>query len=330
MKKVIIFNIFVVSSLFLALELSLRFFFKINPQGISEGIINTEISKVRFNNENVVEGKIFGERVFTDKNGFRITEKKSGESNNNQDIYFVGGSVTFGSGIKQSKTFSGILDDRFKNLNIHNSSVMGSNLKNNYSILKTKVKKEKLKKVFINFSFDDIENIQIVNIKKDNTNSLKKTSLVEKLKNIKFFKNINHFMRSKSVIYVWIKGTLFNSGKHYYQNALNSFESNEDLNQMKLVLDRIHKMNQDLENKISFIIIPYHEQIQDSNCSFQDAGEKIIINELKKRNFDIINFKPVFCNDKDRKDLFLKLDPSHLSEIGHRKVADYLETKLIK
>ena len=40
---------------------------------------------------------------------------------------------------------------------------MGSDLKNNYLILEKISKKDKIKKVFINFSFDDVENVKIEN-----------------------------------------------------------------------------------------------------------------------------------------------------------------------
>ena len=59
-----------------------------------------------------------------------------------KNIYFIGGSVTFGSGVEQKNTFSGILNKKFENYNIINSSVIGSNLINNLKILNQIEKKK--------------------------------------------------------------------------------------------------------------------------------------------------------------------------------------------
>ena len=44
--------------------------------------------------------------------------------------------------VDQSETFSGILEENHKNINIHNASVMGSNIENNFYIIKNKIKKK--------------------------------------------------------------------------------------------------------------------------------------------------------------------------------------------
>ncbi len=148
MRKIIFINLLVVSFIFIVLEISLRFIFDLKPLGIEDGIINDSNQKIRFNYSNIEGKKIFGTKVFTDLNGFRVSKNQTVKNENINKIFFIGGSVTFGSGVKQESTFSGILNSELSNYNIINASVMGSDLKNNYLILKKNIKKNNVKKIF--------------------------------------------------------------------------------------------------------------------------------------------------------------------------------------
>ena len=129
MKKVIIINLSIIFLIIMATETTLRIFLDITPQGISKGIIDENSSEPRFNYKKINKGKVFGQKVYTDEDGFRISKDHNNRVNqNNRNIYFVGGSVTFGSGVKQSETFSGLLNRQLGEFNIYNASVTGSNL----------------------------------------------------------------------------------------------------------------------------------------------------------------------------------------------------------
>ena len=155
MKKIILINIISIVSIFLFIEFSIRILSNITVHGIAEGIIDESI-KPKFNFPNVPGYKVFGKKVFTDDKGFRIVENKLNTNKSLKKIYFIGGSVTFGSGVKQEDTFSGLFGEKNKNLDVHNASVIGSNLSNNSDILKSKIKTSNLEKVYINLSLDDI------------------------------------------------------------------------------------------------------------------------------------------------------------------------------
>ncbi len=326
MKKIVFYNTLILFLIIFTFEILLRFFFDITPQGLSKGIINEQSSKPRFNYSNIKEGKVFGKKIFTDKNGFRINKKEKLQNYDNENIYFVGGSVTFGSGVDQSETFSGILGKRLKNFNIFNASVIGSNLENNYYILKNKIPKENLKKIYINFSLDDILFQEIVQAEEN----LKKIdeSLLNKFKNNKFFLKLNAFIRSKSVIYVWIKGFIFNAEQGYYVHANETYKNPQNINLLKKKLDMIKNYNDDLNNKITFLIIPYSYQIKKNNCKSEDLSEKIIKKELSERKFKFFLIKNIFCENDKKNKIFLSQDPSHLTGYGHQIIADYIEQDL--
>ena len=147
--------------------------------------------------------------------------------------------------------------------------------------------------------------------------------LLEKFKELNFLNKINYYLRSRSVIYVFIKGYIFNTREYYYQNALVSYTNSSNLNIMEKVLKDIQRLNKN--NNIIFLKIPYYSQISDNRCKSNDLGEIKIIKNLKNFNFQIIDFKPIFCEYKKKEKIFLKLDGSHLSEFGHKIVAKNLE-----
>ena len=329
MKKIIFYNILILIILFLSFEIILRLFFDITPQGISKGIIDNESAKPRFQRPNLEKGKIFGKNIYTDENGFRISKKQAlykKKNENNENIYFVGGSVTLGSGVDQSETFSGILEENHKNINIHNASVMGSNIENNFYIIKNKIKKQKLKKIYVNFSLDDIsssENIFKIN-EAENFENENKKDIIYKLKHIPIVAKINIFFRSKSVIHTWIKGFIFDAELRYYTYELNMFKNPENINFLKKNMDLIKELNEEMDNKITFLVIPYRHQVNTSNCKMQDLAETIIERELLDRNFKFLKIKNLFCKDIKKNKIFLSQDPSHLSRHGHKILANYL------
>ena len=331
MKKILLINIIIVISIFAFIEIIIRITTNITPQGLSKGIINTSLDPV-FNYPNINGKKVFGQKVFTDSLGYRI-QKKDQKKINSSFIYFIGGSVTFGSGVKQEDTFSGVLNKKISNYNIVNSGVIGSNLINNFKIL-NKTKKKKLKKIYINFSLDDLAGLDQLIEKETNEEDKenfaeKNPNLVSKLKENKIFLKINKFIRSKSVTYVWLKGLFLNSQKGYYDHALSSFKNEENLKGLEDILLKISNLNsKELNNKIQFLIIPYSYQINDENCNRKDYAENVINKYFSKAKVELIKFKEVFCGIENKNKIYLKFDPSHLSPYGHKIIANFLEGKI--
>ncbi len=328
MKKVLFINFLVFITILFLIEFFIRVSFDITPQGLSKGII--DISKnPKFNFPNISSKKVFGKKVYTDENGFRISNNLIKKDDRLENIFFVGGSVTFGSGVTQSNTFSGILEKELSKHKIFNASVIGSNIENNLQIIDKKINSKNLKYIFVNFSLDDIENLN--NLKKNNSLNLKKnknSSFIERMKKNKFLIYINNFIRSKSVTYVFMKGIFLNSNERYYQYALNSYnESN--INALSLIMKKYSKKNKKLNNKIIFLMIPYSFQIKDENCNKNDLAETTIENEIINSDLKLIKFKEKFCNDDKKNQIFLKYDPSHLSEYGHTLVAKILKNEIM-
>jgi hypothetical protein len=329
MKKIILINSAIVISVIILLEISVKILFDVQVQGVSSNIINEDSVYPRFNNKNISNGKVFGKEVFTNNDGYRTNKFLNKKNKNNiPEVYFIGGSVTFGMGVDQKDSFSGILNHDNSSLSIFNSSTIGSNLENNYYILKNKIKKNNLKNVFINFSLDDIRSTDLINF--ENTKHLEKNKgTLNALKNITLFREINKIIRNKSRTYVLFKNYFFNAKERYYVEALNLYDEKKNLINMKNYLDKIQEIDKKIENKIVFMIIPYSNQILQKNCKNYDKAETLIKNELERRNFKYINFKKEFCSVKNSQKYFLSFDPSHLSKNGHSLIAKIIKEKFL-
>jgi hypothetical protein len=333
MKKIFFVNISLLLIIFLLFEISLRLFTNITPQGVSRGIIDQSANPI-FNFPNVNGKKVFGEKVFTNNKGFRINQTNKTENLNKfEEIYFVGGSTTFGNGVLQKNTFSGILKENLDKINVFNSSVIGSNLDNNLLIIKKKIKKKNLKNIFVNFSIDDLSGFEIIedianDDDKKEIDNFQKSSLISKLKKNFILDYINKSLRSKTVTFVWLKGLFLKPEERYYKYALSNFNNKEKVLYLDRTLKQYAKQNFILNNKIIFLIIPFSNQINNENCKKTDLSEKIIENKLSKYKFRYIKFKNIFCKDLKKNEIFLKYDYSHLSIYGHTIVANTLKREI--
>tara|TARA_X000000950_G_scaffold284416_1_gene387475 strand:+ start:719 stop:1693 length:975 start_codon:yes stop_codon:yes gene_type:complete len=323
MKKVILINMLVIFLIIITGEVLLRVFGNITIHGISKGIINYKDKPV-FNYPNISNKKAFGKIIYTDSNGFRISNINQ-KKRNKKNIYFVGGSVTFGKGVEQENTFTGILNSQIREYNIINAGVVGSNLENNIKIIKKKIEKKNLENIFINFSLDDLVSIDdMIAFEKKKSN--KKFSFYEKIKKNSFIIYINNFIRTKSIIYITLKGYFFKTDEVYYQQAINLYKSENNLKFLEKLIEDISELENN--SKIVFIMIPYNYQIRKGNCKQDDLAEKEIVKAMANKNIKLIRLKKNFCEDKNPDKIFFSFDPAHLSNYGHKLVAKILMMRL--
>ena len=323
MKRILLLNVtFIIVILFLA-ELIVRFFFDFHTQGISKNLVIND-KNLRFNNPNLINGEAFGEKIFTDKNGFRVL-KRNIKNNKKVDILFIGGSVTFGPAVNAEKTFVEQLNNN-TNLNVVNASVFGSNLKNNYNIFKKFGLNKNIKKIFISFSIDDID---IPNEKQKKTRlAISNKTIVGKIKSIDFIYDLNIWFRSKSALYTWSKGVIFDPQDINYNHDLALYEDVDRLKKMEILLKEISIKHPNLKKNIYFFHIPYEVRVRKKNCYKDDLAEKIVKNYFKKYNFNFIELKNKICKRKNSKKLFLRNDYAHLSIKGHQVIYEELKKYL--
>ena len=320
-KKVFLINFLIIIILILAIELTLRVVFSYKVQGISKNLINTSLD-YKSHHANLNGVSAFGHKIYTDENGFRIPKNKV-INKNKKEILFIGGSVTFGAGIKAENTFVEKLDSMSNN-NLKNVGIFGADLENHLKIINNFYSKTKTKKIFINLSLDDITEISA---KKNLEKEQYQKSLFLKLKTTPIFKILNKFLRSKSVTYVYVKNFLLDPQINYYLYDLNLYKDEAAIKKLNSNIKNIKNII-DENTKLYFYSIPYAAQVRKENCYKKDIAEIAFADISKKNNLNYLPLKNNFCKFSDPAKLFIIQDPAHLTEKGHNLVFELLSPYL--
>ena len=126
MKKVILINLFLIVVILVVLESIVRFFGLVGLQGYDKDAFFSE-NNITFSKPNRTF-KVFGKKVQTDQNGFRIPLDNFTYDKKENFILVLGDSVTFGVGVEEKNSYIGILRQKFKKNNILNAAIFGHNL----------------------------------------------------------------------------------------------------------------------------------------------------------------------------------------------------------
>ena len=319
MKKVFIINLGIIFFILISLEFVANFFKLSDLRGIEKGLINTNHPIHKMIPES--SGIQFGKRIFNDKYGFRSPHENYKYNNNNDSVFIIGDSVTFGNGVEENKIFIGKLRNEFENINFYNTAVPGYNIKHFKYNLKEIDNFKNIKKIFYFITFNDVYGGKSI-VQLNKNESIKKSFFF--LNNI--FNKINTFLRNKSYLYRLVLGILTDPSKRYFKNIL-TFYQNQNLDEFKDYLSILKNktLKNDIELKI--IILPYEYQTRmciEKNLLPQEKVANIIVN-LK---MDFFDFTKEFCKIKKPKDLFLKFDPMHLSPQGHNLVFNLIKNKI--
>ena len=314
MKKILAINISFIFVILIFLEFIVKYFELSNLKGIEKGLINTEnqIHKMVPNSS----GILYNKKVFIDKNGFRVPSKFFPYSKDNNSIFIIGDSTTFGNGIKEENTFVGKLRTNFKNLNFLNSSVPGYNLRHYRHNIKIMNEFDNIIKVFYFITLNDI---------------YQKKSVKEFNNKKKFFFNIdlvnklNIYLRDKSYLFTYIVGITTDPSKRYFRNILN-FYKDKDISEFDNYLNMLKAQSLKENIDLKIIILPYEYQTR--KCEDDDLiPQKKIKKILQNLTIDFSDYTDYFCNFDKPKKLFYKFDPMHLSYEGHSLVYNLLKDK---
>ena len=310
MKKIILLNLVILFFFIIFLEILANLF------NLSQ-LLGTESKLIeRRNNSHYLvpgsTGKIFNTKVYIDNNGFRVPSlnyKYTGI----KDVYIIGDSVAFGSGVKEEKTFVGLLRKRFNNINFYNSSVPGYQINNHIDNLGKAKDFKKIDQLIYFFTLNDVYSSTNVQQRRAD----RKSKLFDK----KIFGKVNSYLRNKSHLYLYIKGIASDPSKRWFF-ALDSFYKEKDISFIKEEFKKIKNFSIANNSNLIIFLLPYEYQTR--HCDNKDfLPQKKIINTLKKVEVKFIDYTQNFCDNKD-KDNFLKFDPMHLSINGHKKVYNLL------
>ena len=328
MRKIILINIIVSIFILIFLELIANFFKISNLMGIEPGLIGNYKNNIHRMIPNS-SGIHFGQKIFIDSNGYRVPYKDYRYNNSNNSVSIIGDSTAFGNGVREENTFVGRLRKNSINWNFYNTSVPGYQIRHFKENLETIDNINNIKKVFYFITLNDIfDSSNIVDLGKKTKNIVTETQnkKVDFLKNIKIINELNAFLRSKSYLYMYIKGIATDPSKRYFKNILIRYSKN-DLEEMNVFLNQLREKTIKKNIKLKVFILPY--EFQTRNCNKrnllpQDKLNNILLN-LK---IDFVDYTLDFCNYKNPKSLFYKFDPMHLSKKGHLFVFNLVKNEM--
>ena len=324
MKKIIFINFFIVLILILSLEIIIRFLNIVGLQGYEKEAFYFENGIIFSKPNNTF--KVFGKKSKTDKNGFRIPLKNFSYKNEKNSILILGDSVTFGVGVKEKNTFIGILRNNLQDYNLYNTAIFGHNIESYLYILKKNHKKFKneMNEVVIFLCLNDLVPYQGAVFKKKEKEKKEIDNFEKKIVKNTFALKLNNFLRERSSLFVLLKGFLTNPIERYYNHTKVLYDNEKNLKGFeKFVIDIDEFMSKN-DLKYRYVLLPYAYQVR-NNCKKKFLKPQEIIKEiLNKKNLNLRDYTSEFCKTPNNNDLFLKYDPVHLSNYGHRFVSELL------
>lgn len=324
MKKVILFNLFLIVVILVVLESLVRFFGLTGLQGYDKDAFLSE-NNITFSKPNRTF-KVFGKKVQTDQNGFRIPLDNFTYNKKENYILVLGDSVTFGVGVEEKNSYIGILRQKFKKKNILNAAIFGHNLQSYFYIIKKNNKdfKNKIDKVIIFLSLNDIVPYQGVIFKKNLNQDTINKSFFESYQKNKFFIKLNVVLREKSSLFVLLKGLFTKPIKRHYDYMNVLYDSENNLKEFEKYINQITNFSKKNNLNLEFVLLPYAYQVI-NNCKEDLLTPQFeIIKIFSKLNLDLKNYTNEFCETPNKNDLFLKYDPVHLSNYGHKQLSNLL------
>ena len=323
MKKIIFFNLIIITTVIFFLEIISNFFKFSNLKGIESGLIITSDNEHKMKPNR--SGIIFGQKIFTDKYGFRVPSQNFEYEENNKSVLIIGDSTTFGNGIAENQTFIGKLRTNYTYLNIYNSAVPGHNIRHFQKNINIVDNFDKIDKVFYFVTLNDIyggESIDDLSKKNKKTYNHEDISL----KKFKIFSKLNAYLNSKSYLYLFFKGIATDPSSRYFMSIKKTYEKSDLVNVKNYITSLDEKMKKG-KIQLKIFILPY--EFQTRSCSSDNLiPQKKITKILKDLNLKYYDFTQFFCKYPKPKDLFLKYDPMHLSEIGHELIFNLVKNEI--
>lgn len=322
MKKIIFINFFIVLILILSLEIIIRFLNIVGLQGYEKEAFYFENGIIFSKPNNTF--KVFGKKSKTDKNGFRIPLNNFSYKNEKKSILILGDSVTFGVGVKEKNTFIGILRNNLQDNNLYNTAIFGHNIESYSYILKKNHKKFKneINEVVIFLCLNDLVPYQGAVFKKKEKNEI--NNFQKNIVKNTFAVKLNVFLRERSSLFVLLKGFLTNPIERHYNYMKVLYDNKKNLIGFEKFVNEIDGFMNKNNLKYRYVLLPYAHQVR-NNCKKNLLKPQEIIKDiLNKKNLNLIDYTSEFCKIPNNNDLFLKYDPVHLSNYGHRFVSDLL------
>ena len=207
---------------------------------------------------------------------------------------------------------------------MYNTAIFGHNIESYSYILKKNHKKFKneINEVVIFLCLNDLVPYQGAVFKKEEKNEI--NNFQKNIVKNTFAVKLNVFFRERSSLFVLLKGFLTNPIERHYNYMKILYDNEKNLMGFEKFVNEIDGFMNKNNLKYRYVLLPYAHQVR-NNCKKNLLKPQEIIKEiLNKKNLNLIDYTSEFCKIPNNNDLFLKYDPVHLSNYGHRFVSDLL------
>lgn len=325
--KVIGLNVLVLFAMLGALEISARLFTRLLFIGNSSNLF--DVAEPQYvKNCKSCEAVSFNQTVILNQFGHRAPSRYDTALNSvNPVIAIIGDSVTFGPGVKYANTFASSLEKSFPDLNFQNTSVIGHSLEQHLITAKKLVGQNKRpEKIYLVYCLNDLSSASTSEIAALSIVNKAKNDWASKINSTSIGSNINHFLRDKSKLYLFIKGEITNPAKRHFYSDLGLY-TQQDFQERAKNLTVISTILS--KNNIPFkvLIMPYSYQLESSNENVL-LPQKLLKDYLVKNNINYFDAYHEFAKPQNSNKLFLPYDPMHLSEEGHKILASIIKRDL--
>lgn len=301
-------------------ELYCRLFTRINFLDNSRGLFTYGRYGNSYGNTPNFEGISFGEKFYTDENGFRIDPGfKSPASSDSPAILILGDSVAFAPALADDKTIAGILRREIPETRIYNAAVIGYDTFDYLNAARSITQqKPEIKTVLLFFCLNDVSDASAQAIRSQNAQGPADESASQSIP-----RRLNDYLRSRSKLFLWLKNALIDTQMVHFRNDLASYQRGE-----KNVHDALQPIV-DLKNELAaksislkVFVMPYEAQLRPNpEPGFFDP-QQLIKSFLDRHGVNVIDTTPEFREVSNPNRLFLYGDPMHLSEEGTRLAAN--------
>lgn len=250
-------------------------------------------------------GTVWGKSFSTDEFGCRKARKRNYSSG--FKWLFIGDSVTEGVGVDDTSTF---VPSQISGNDVYNYSLIGYSTADYVNVLNTLLPTDTtIGRVTIVYCLNDV----YANTSKSNLPSISKPGLIGEL---------NEWMQLHLASYKLLKWWWMGETDRYYRYD-EQFYTKENPMFNKAMLDIKHCSKICNQRNIYFqlLVLPYRSQLTDIK---RNEPQRLISQFCKQNDIKMYDATSWLASSPQPSKLYLYADEIHFSELGHRKVFEYI------
>lgn len=313
------YDIGVVLILLILLEAALRIFApQIGPQGTDRILYQDNRYYGSYGLRPNAHGESNGALVKVDALGCRETSVPTDTSK--PSWLYLGDSVTMGLGVTGDSTFCGRLQSRFLNVNVLNPSMIGYGVDDYVNLLRWYVvdrgESLKINRVTICWCLNDVYS------EKDEL-SVPGSGLDD------LFGGLISYIRPRARTYMFLKTLFFDRAKSYYLYDSRLYSDSSDVSTAVSKLEMMFRECRRRNITFEVLILPYEYELR-NGVVLQNTPQEIMRGKMDSLGIGLMD-PMIYMRRSGIKSsaMYLYGDGIHLSNLGHRLVANFIIGKIV-